>query len=122
MAFLSMRPLIRTNSLPDTLKFYTEILDFSVGEKNDEWQWARLYKDQVEIMIAGPSDHDLFDQPNFTGSFYFTVDQIDDLWDSLKDKANVCYPIETFEWEMKEFAIFDNNGYLLQFGQEMPSF
>ena len=122
MPFLSMRPLIRTNSLPDTIKFYTEILDFSVGEKNDEWQWARLFKDQVEIMIAGPNDHDLFDQPNFTGSFYFTVDQIDELWDRLKDTANVCYPIETFEWEMKEFAIFDNNGYLLQFGQEMQQF
>ena len=26
--------------------------------------------------------------------------------------------IETFEWGMREFAIYDNNGYVLQFGQE----
>jgi len=31
-------------------------------------------------------------------------------------KANICYEIETFEWGMREFAIYDNNGYILQFG------
>lgn len=31
--------------------------------------------------------------------------------------ARVCYPIEDFHYGMREFAIFDNNGYLLQFGQ-----
>lgn len=118
MSFLSMRPLIRTLSLDDTIRFYTEKLQFSIGEESKEWQWARLYKDEVEIMIAGPNDHDLFDKPGFSGSFYFTVNNIDELWESVKDKTRVCYPIESFEWEMKEFAIYDNNGYLLQFGQE----
>ena len=41
------------------------------------------------------------------------------IWERLKDKTNVCYPIETFEYGMREFAIYDNNGYLLQFGQEI---
>jgi len=36
----------------------------------------------------------------------------------LKDKVRVCYPLENFEYGMREFAIYDNNGYLLQFGQE----
>ena len=35
----------------------------------------------------------------------------------VKDHAQVCYPIEDFHYGMREFAIFDNNGYLLQFGQ-----
>ena len=30
-----------------------------------------------------------------------------------------CYPIEDFHYGMREFAIFDNNGYLLQFGQPL---
>lgn len=118
MSFLSMRPLIRTLSLDETIRFYTEKLEFSIGEESREWQWARLYKDGVEIMIAGPNDQDLFDKPGFTGSFYFTVTNIDELWERVKNKTKVCYPIESFEWEMKEFAIYDNNGYLLQFGQE----
>ena len=37
----------------------------------------------------------------------------------MKDKAEVVYPIEDFDYGMREFAIRDNNGYLLQFGQEI---
>jgi len=28
----------------------------------------------------------------------------------------VVYPIESFDYGMREFAIRDNNGYILQFG------
>jgi hypothetical protein len=42
-----------------------------------------------------------------------------DILNELKDKAKICYEPETFEWGMREFGIYDNNGYLLQFGQEM---
>jgi len=37
----------------------------------------------------------------------------------LKDKVEVCYGIENFHYGMREFAIYDNNGYLLQFGQDV---
>ena len=39
-------------------------------------------------------------------------------WELLKDKAEVVYPIEDFEYGMREFAIKDCNGYMLQFGQD----
>ena len=39
----------------------------------------------------------------------------------VKDAVRVCYPIEDFDYGMREFAIFDNNGYLLQFGQEIDA-
>ena len=41
------------------------------------------------------------------------------MWEQVKDAARVCYPIEDFDYGMREFAVFDNNGYLLQFGQEI---
>lgn len=37
----------------------------------------------------------------------------------LKDKAKVCYDIEDFCYGMREFAIYDNNDNLQQFGQEI---
>jgi hypothetical protein len=37
----------------------------------------------------------------------------------LKDKAKVCCGIEDFDHGVREFAVYDNNGYLLQFGQEL---
>jgi uncharacterized glyoxalase superfamily protein PhnB len=43
------------------------------------------------------------------------------MWNKLKDKATVCYGIEDTVYGMREFAVCDNNGYLLQFGQEIQN-
>ena len=61
----------------------------------------------------------LLNKPIFTGSFYLNTDNVDKLREELKDKTRGCYEIENFDWEMREFAIYDNNGYLQQFGQEI---
>lgn len=70
-------------------------------------------------MFAFPNEHEPFEKPIFTGSLYVNVDDVDTLWEKLKDKTKICYPVENFEYGMREFAIYDNNGYLIQFGQEI---
>lgn len=119
MRFNHLRPIIYTEEIDETIAFYTEVLGFSVIERNDDWGYAALYRDEVEIMLAKPNPQTPFQQPIFTGSFYINVNSVDKLWEQVKDKAKVCYPIQEFEWEMREFAIYDNNGYLLQFGQNI---
>jgi len=37
----------------------------------------------------------------------------------IKTTSLIFYPIENFDYGMREFAIRDNNGYILQFGKEM---
>lgn len=115
--FNSLRPILWTEKFDDTIGFYTQILGFNLQERNDEWQWASLEKDGVEIMLTKPNQHEKFNGIGFTGSFYFNVDNVNELWEDLKTKAKICYEIETFDWEMREFAIYDNNCYILQFGQ-----
>lgn len=119
MKYSLLRPMLWTNELEKTITFYTTILQFSLAEKNDDWGWASLYKDDIEIMLAKPNTHTPFEKPLFTGSFYINTDDVDTLWEALKDKAPLCYAIEDFEWGMREFAIYDNNGYIIQFGQEI---
>ena len=114
-----LRPMLWTEDFDATVTFYTDILGFSVEGRNDDWGWASLNKDDVWIMLAKPNAHEKYDKIGFTGSFYFTTDDVEAMWTALKDKARVCYDIETFPWGMREFAIYDNNGYLLQFGQEV---
>jgi len=46
------------------------------------------------------------------------ADQVNALWERLKDRCKIEYPIEDFEYGMGEFAIRDNSGYLLQLRQE----
>lgn len=119
MQLLFLRPLIRTHHFDETIAFYTETLGFVLRARNDDWEWASLFRDKTGLMIGGPNPHLPFDKPDFTGSFYFSTDDVESLWEDLKDKTRICYPIETFEWGMREFAIYDNNGYILQFGQEV---
>ncbi|HTN18441.1 MAG TPA: VOC family protein [Chitinophagaceae bacterium] len=79
MTLSSLRPLLRTHQLDETIAFYTQLIGFTLAEKNEEWGWASLYKDNVAIMVATPNAHFPFDQPLFTGSFYFTTDDVDTL-------------------------------------------
>lgn len=120
MTFTALRPILWTDNIDETIGFYMQVLGFTLMGRNDEWQWASIRKDDVQIML---SQND-YEKPNgigFSGSFYFNVDNVDELWEDLKTKAKVCYEIETFEWEMREFAIYDNNGYMLQFGQPVDN-
>ena len=67
--------------------------------------------------VSLPNAHEPFDKIQFTGSLYFRPEDVDELWKQIKEQATVVYPIEDFDYGMREFAIRDNNGYILQFGQ-----
>jgi catechol 2,3-dioxygenase-like lactoylglutathione lyase family enzyme len=121
MTFTSLRPMLRTKDFEGTIDFYTRHLGFKCDGRSDADGWASLRRDAVWLMVATPNAHMPFDAPAFTGSFYFNVDDAGALWGTLKDHARVCYPMEDFHYGMREFAIFDNNGYLLQFGQPLPA-
>jgi len=113
--------MMTTEDLRGTIDFYTSILGFTCDNVNDEWGWATLSIDGVSIMLAKPNEHVAYDKIGFTGSFYFSTDDVDAMWWKVKVKATVCYGIEDFEYGMREFAVFDNNGYMLQFGQEIAA-
>src|SRR5690349_1068525 len=119
MSLQHLRPMLWTEDLAGSVDFYTSALGFTANEVNEGWGWASLSKDNVELMLARPNEHTPYERIGFSGSFYFNTDDVDALWDELKDKARVCYGIENFEYGMREFAVYDNNGYLLQFGQEI---
>lgn len=112
-------PMLWTEQLDASIAFYTQTLHFTCGEKNDTWQWAALHNGEVELMLAKPNAHMPFTAPQFTGSFYFRVTDVAPLWERLKDKVSIVYPLDTFDWGMREFAIYDNNGYILQFGEAL---
>lgn len=109
--------MLRTADLVGSVAFYIEKLGFRADQFNEEWGWASLSRDDVSLMLALPNEHVPFEGATFTGSFYFETDDVDSLWEHLKDKTEVCYGIEDFFYGMREFAVYDNNGYLLQFGQ-----
>ena len=119
MKYKALTPMLWTAELQATIEFYTAILGFQLDELNQEWGWCNMSKDDLHIMFAVPNQQTPFVGPKLTGSLYILVEEVDTLWAKLQDKATIFYPIENFEHGMREFAILDNNGYVLQFGKEI---
>ncbi len=114
-------PLLYSLDLNATVHFYTTHLGFMVNEWNESLQWVSLSNGDIELMFSSPVEGANTGNPHFTGSFYFRVQDAAALWAALTELAvtppiSICYPLETFDWGMQEFAIYDNNGYVLQFG------
>lgn len=111
--------MLWTEDLAGTVAFYRDVLGFTVNAFREDWGWTSLSLDNAGLMFSRPNDHTEYEKVGCTGSFYFNVEDVDTWWEKLKDITKVCYGIENFEHGMREFAIYDNNGYLLQFGQEV---
>lgn len=119
--FTTLKPTLYTKQLKETVQFYTSVLGFVCADFDESLRWAFVAKDDVEIMFAYPNEHIPFNGPAFTRSLYIHTNNVDDLWVKYKDACKVCYNPENFEHGIREFAIYDNNGYLLQFGQQLTN-
>lgn len=123
MQLSHITPMLEAKNLTETIEFYTKTLGFtcaSVWPQTGEPCWTCLKKDSIEIMFTSKNSHSKLEGTVMTGSLYLYSEPVDKFWEELKDKVTVEYPIENFEYGMREFAIRDCNGYLLQFGQEIP--
>src|SRR5438105_11371570 len=116
---LAMRPMLWVDDVRATIDWYVSVLGFEEGNYVADWQWGIIKKDEVLIMLAKPNEHTPYNGPMFTGSLYINTDDVDDLWESLRGSSYVVYGLDNFEYGMREFAIKDYNGYILQFGQDL---
>jgi uncharacterized glyoxalase superfamily protein PhnB len=114
-----MRPMLWVDDVKATIDWYVKTLDFEEGNYVETWQWSVVKKDDVLIMLAKPNEHTAYDGPKFTGSLYINTDDVDSLWKKLKGNSYIYYGLDNFEYGMREFAIKDCNGYILQFGQDL---
>jgi uncharacterized glyoxalase superfamily protein PhnB len=114
-------PMLATENLAQTIEFYTEHLGFQVGGKYPEEDpcWASLCSGAAEIAFNLPNAHLPFEKPLVTGSIYLTVENVDELWEKLKERVEIVYPLENFDYGMREFGIKDCNGYILNLGQNI---
>ncbi len=119
MKLNTLTPLLRTKKLQETVDWYVNVLGFVNTDFVPDHGFARVKLEGADIMFAIPNEHMPFEEPNLTGSLYINTNDADAWWGKLKDKCKICYEIETFDYGMREFGIYDINGYLLQFGQQV---
>jgi uncharacterized glyoxalase superfamily protein PhnB len=119
MAVQGVSIALSTEDVTRSVKFYVEQLGFTCTLQLDGF--ARVRLGAADIMLALPNAHVPWHGPRFTGSIYLDVNDVDQLWERLKTRARIVYPIETMEYGMREFGLLDDNGYQLSFAQHVAA-
>ena len=111
--------VLTTEDVARSVRFYVEQLGFTCTLQVEGF--ARVRLGAADIMLALPNAHVPWKGASFTGSIYLDVDNVDELWETLKDRVRVAYPIETMEYGLREFGVLDDNGYGLNFAQPVAA-
>lgn len=103
------------SDLHKSIEWYEKTLGFECtgADITDRWQYAQFESEagaNFSIMVA--------DTSGTSARFNFSVDDVDALWDKLKDKVTVIEPIETMPYGNRKFTIADPDGNELGFVQE----
>lgn len=117
MGFRSLTPILHTDDMERSVRFYTEVLGFTCGMQTDDY--SNLHRDAVRIMLASHDDEKDGGPPKFTGQIYIGLDAADDVdaeWARVKGRAKVIYPIDDFSYGAREFGIYDDSGYHIAIG------
>ena len=110
--FQSLVPMLQTMDITRTVAWYETVLGFRrIGQQADGW--CCLDRDGVSIMFMTNAH---LGEPHATATQYFTVDDVDALWNGIKGRCQAEWGPEDFSYGLREFAIKDPNGYLLSFG------
>ncbi|HMX04790.1 MAG TPA: hypothetical protein PK511_13780 [Chitinophagales bacterium] len=112
-------PVLWTEHVEESIHFYTEILPFQLSAHDREANWANVVWGEIEIMFSTPNAHVEQRAIGFTGSFYFRCTDVETLYHAISTKVKLIYPLEVFSYGMKEFGCYDNNGYILNFGEQI---
>jgi uncharacterized glyoxalase superfamily protein PhnB len=114
-------PMIHVPDVRATAEWYRSI-GFTVERTNEddgEMNWASLSYGSTEVML------NVGGQPSAAHrrevDLYVHTDDVDALYERLKDRAETVEgPQDTF-YGMREFIIRDPNRFWITFGQVMPS-
>jgi len=123
-----LSPILWTKNLEETISFYQNVLGFKATSNFPNFVY--LSRAEVAVMFVLPVDEpedckdpdnqeEFFSKPMLTGSIYIYTDEVDELWNSVKDKATIKSALEDREYLMRDFSILDNNGYEIVFGQDI---
>lgn len=93
--------------LHKSIEWYEKILGFEClgADITDKYQYAPFECGEgavFSIMVA--------DTGGTKARFNFSVDDVDALWEELKNRVNVIEPIETMPWGNRKFTIADPDG------------
>ncbi len=115
-----LTPMLQAKDIGETVRFYTEVLGFTVDAvwPEDDPTFCSLDHGPVHVMFyCGEAAAEAPAGPALSGHLYLYTDDVLALHERLRDKVEVLWGPEVYSYGMREFAIREINGYTLAFGQ-----
>lgn len=124
---MKLEPMIYTTDIESSMKFYTEILGFEINEyfpnnKDPTWVAIQIGNQRLAIGKTFKDINHKYHSRGIVGSgvhFYIIVDNVDEIYEKLKSKAEIFDEIANTSWGSREFAIKDVNGYIISFSDSV---
>ncbi|NIR52520.1 hypothetical protein GWO43_28405 [candidate division KSB1 bacterium] len=110
--------MLKTGDLQASIDFYTEILGFQVCTLWPEQNPTFCILDHGDVRVMFYVDENQCDpEPVLTGHLYIDADDVQDLYERIKDQVEIVWGPEVYHYGRREFAIKDCNGYVLAFSE-----
>ena len=127
MNFKGLMPVLMVKDVMETIGFYKDILGFGVMStvpEREPFVFAMMNTDTVYVLLqeekSMQDEYPLLYNFAIGGTFTLNipVTDVNAIFDRVKDKVAIVKDLHKTFYGATEFAITDNNGYVLVFSQE----
>ncbi len=119
---MKLEPLLYVADLSASIEFYIKVLGFNLGElypSKEQATYAPIFIDAHKLMLVQGGDRvPSFHKHGACGSgvqLFVKSQDVDEVYERLKEKVKVVDDIEDKTWGDREFTIADPDGYFITF-------
>ncbi len=126
MKLESLTPNIMVQNVNETLTYYIDVLGFDLIDTNPssgEFEWGYVMLDNVGLMFQEEkslkNEYPELDSLTVGGALtlYIRIQHIDAFYEKIKEKVSIVKAMNTTFYGTNEFAIKDNNNFILTFSE-----
>ena len=125
--FKKLIPNLMVEDVNYTVDYYENILGcfelIATDPKEGKFDWAMMRSEEADIMfqsresLGGVIPDFKNKEIGATLVIYIEVDNVEELYNLIKNKVDIIKELNTTSYGMKEFLVRDCNGYILVFAQ-----
>jgi catechol 2,3-dioxygenase-like lactoylglutathione lyase family enzyme len=120
--FLAIMPVLRVADLQRSIEWYVGVLGLHLDRRwssDEDGENCFIRAGDLELLLSTGAH--LGGPPSFTGTLYFRVVGVDALYEVVRDRPEIVWPLERQEYGTREFGIRDPDGYVLAFAEMADS-
>jgi uncharacterized glyoxalase superfamily protein PhnB len=134
----SLSPNLAVKDIKQTVAYYQDNFGFEIEmlvdslqedfspeiKKDKDYIWALIKKGDISLMLQEESSMkedigSFFEGIGASITLYIEVDDVDILYEKVKENVEILKPVYTTWYGQKEFYIKDINGYILGFSSKV---